>query len=114
MRDLDSLKEKFKREAQDREKAARKEQQTSCRSIVKVYDAALDKVRETLRKRKEESVAEIRLQAVSSSRWKWCALKVWRRRWRLITSWLYSDDSLRCLDLPHVSENSINQGRSED
>lgn len=61
MGDLDSLKEKFKREAEGRERAARKERRAACRLIAKGYDAAMDKARETLRKRKEESAAEIQL-----------------------------------------------------
>ncbi|KAJ4906334.1 Uncharacterized protein Rs2_09992 [Raphanus sativus] len=43
--DLDSLKEKYRREAEGREKAARKERQAACRLIVKGYEAALDKAR---------------------------------------------------------------------
>ncbi|KAJ4917239.1 Uncharacterized protein Rs2_02789 [Raphanus sativus] len=56
--DLESLKAKFKREAALREKAAQRERRAACRLVAKGYDAALDKARETIRRRK----AEIRLQ----------------------------------------------------
>lgn len=57
MGDLESLTEKFKREAENREKQTRKERRSACLSIARGYDAALDKVRASLRKRKADSEA---------------------------------------------------------
>lgn len=57
MGDLESLKEKFKREAENREKETRKERRSACLSNARGYDAALDKVRASLRKRKADSEA---------------------------------------------------------
>ncbi|XP_018473861.1 uncharacterized protein LOC108845092 [Raphanus sativus] len=62
--DLESLKAKFKREADLQEKAARRERRAACRLVAKGYDAALDTARGTIRRRKAESAAEIRLQEI--------------------------------------------------
>ncbi|KAJ4901894.1 Uncharacterized protein Rs2_15845 [Raphanus sativus] len=127
--DLDSLKEKFRCEAEGREKAARKERQAACRLIVKGYDAALDNTRETLRRRKEESAAEIRLQEIRAkiealTEYGEGGLELEAELARLKgmeTSVeidyglaVVSDNSLRGLDLPQVSGDSVNQGRFGD
>ncbi|KAJ4871175.1 Uncharacterized protein Rs2_47203 [Raphanus sativus] len=62
--DLESLKAKFRRDAELRERVARRERRAACRLVAKGYDAALDKARETIRRRRAESAAEMRLQEV--------------------------------------------------
>ncbi|KAJ4881637.1 Uncharacterized protein Rs2_38692 [Raphanus sativus] len=62
--DLESLKAKFRRDAELRERVARREMRAACRLVAKGYDAALDKARETIRRRRAESAAEMRLQEV--------------------------------------------------
>ncbi|KAJ4869784.1 Uncharacterized protein Rs2_48644 [Raphanus sativus] len=62
--DLESLKVKFRRDAELRERVARRKRRAACRLVAKGYDAALDKVRETIRRRRAESAAEMRLQEV--------------------------------------------------
>ncbi|XP_056843252.1 uncharacterized protein LOC108808433 [Raphanus sativus] len=62
--DLESLKAKFRRDAELRERVARRERRAACRLVAKGYDAALDKARETIRQRRAESTAEMRLQEV--------------------------------------------------
>ncbi|KAJ4870109.1 Uncharacterized protein Rs2_48298 [Raphanus sativus] len=59
--DLESLKAKFRREAELRERVARRERRAACRLVAKGYDAALDKARETIQQKKAESAAEMRL-----------------------------------------------------
>ncbi|KAJ4885463.1 Uncharacterized protein Rs2_35556 [Raphanus sativus] len=122
--DLESLKGKFRREAKLREKSARRERRAACRLVAKGYNAALDKARETIQRRKAESAAEIRLQEVRA---KIEALTEYgeggyeleeelERLKSLETSVeidyglaVVSDDSLRGLDFPQVSGDSVNK-----
>ncbi|KAJ4889387.1 Uncharacterized protein Rs2_29135 [Raphanus sativus] len=123
--DLESLKAKFKRDAELRDKAARRKKRAACRLVAKGYDAALYTARGTIRRRKAESAAKIRLQEVRA---KIEALTEYGedgfeleeeldRLKGLETSMeidyglaVVSDDSLRGLDLPQVSDDSVNLG----
>ncbi|WZZ27238.1 hypothetical protein YC2023_010639 [Brassica napus] len=58
--DLDSMKEKHRREIKGRDAAARKEHNLARRSLAREYDAVLAVVKDKLQKKKEESAAEIR------------------------------------------------------
>ncbi|KAJ4888801.1 Uncharacterized protein Rs2_28549 [Raphanus sativus] len=105
--------------------SAAEKRRAACRLVAKGYDAALDKARETIRRRKAESAAEIRLQEVRA---KIEALTEYGegdfdleeeldRLKSLETSVeidyglpVVSDDSLRGLDLPQVSGDLVNQG----
>ncbi|KAF3523947.1 hypothetical protein F2Q69_00047903 [Brassica cretica] len=60
--DLDSMKEKHRREIEDCNAAARKEHNLARRSLSREYDAVLAVVKDKLRKKKKETAAEIRLQ----------------------------------------------------
>ncbi|XP_018453742.1 meiosis-specific protein ASY2-like [Raphanus sativus] len=105
--DLESLKAKFRREAELRERVARRERRAACRLVAKGYDAALDKARETIQWKKAESAAEMLLQEV-------CA-KIEALAKYLEGGFEYglvavSDDSLRGLDLPQISDDSVNLG----
>lgn len=129
MGDLESLKEKFKRQAENREKAVQKERRSACRSIAKGYDAALDKVRENLQKRKAENAAGIWLQEVRANiealteyseggfelEEEVAHLKGVEMSLEIDYGMAaMSDDSTRRLDLPQVSDDSINQGHTDD
>ncbi|KAJ4901840.1 Uncharacterized protein Rs2_15791 [Raphanus sativus] len=129
MGDLESLKEKFKRQAENREKAVQKERRSACRSIAKGYDAALDKVRENLQKRKADNAAGIWLQEVRANiealteyskggfelEEEVAHLKGVETSLEIDYGMAaMSDDSTRRLDLPQVSDDSINQGHTDD
>ena len=60
--DLDSMKEKHRREIEGRDTAARKERDLARRSLAQEYDAVLAVVKDKLQKKKKETAAEIRLQ----------------------------------------------------
>ncbi|KAH0902955.1 hypothetical protein HID58_042458 [Brassica napus] len=62
--DLDSMKEKHRRELEGRDAAARRECHLACCSLVREYDAVLAVVKAKLLKKKEEKVTKIRLQEV--------------------------------------------------
>ena len=62
--DLDSMKEKHRRELEGRDAAARRECHLACWSLVWEYDAVLAVVKAKLLKKKEEKVTKIRLQEV--------------------------------------------------
>ncbi|KAH0889447.1 hypothetical protein HID58_051876, partial [Brassica napus] len=62
--DLDLMKEKHRRQIEGREATGLKERSMARRSLAREYDAVLAVVREKLRKKKEETAAEIRLQEV--------------------------------------------------
>ncbi|XP_056858519.1 stress response protein NST1-like [Raphanus sativus] len=123
--DLESLKAKFRREAEMRERVARRERRAACRLVAKGYDAALDKARETIQRKKAESTAETRLQEVRA---KIEALAEYLEGGFELEEELdhlkdveisreieyglaaVSDDSFRGLDLPQVSDDSFNLG----
>ncbi|XP_018459168.1 meiosis-specific protein ASY2-like [Raphanus sativus] len=123
--DLESLKAKFRRDAELRERVARREMLAACWLVAKGYDAALDKARETIRRRRAESAAEMRLQEVRA---KIEALAEYLEGGFELEEELdilkdveisreieyslaaVSDDSLRGLDLPQVYEDSVNLG----
>ncbi|KAF2547433.1 hypothetical protein F2Q70_00021155 [Brassica cretica] len=65
-KDLDSMKEKHRREIEGRDAAARKERNLARRSLTQEYDAVLAVVNDKLRKKKKETAAEIRLQEVQA------------------------------------------------
>ena len=62
--DLESMKDKHRREIEGRDAAARKECHLARRSLAREYDAVLAVVRDKLWKKKKETAAEIRLQEV--------------------------------------------------
>ncbi|KAF2534827.1 hypothetical protein F2Q70_00029768 [Brassica cretica] len=62
--DLDSMKEKHRREIEGRDTVTRKECNLARRSLAREYDAILAVVKDKLQKKKKEMVAEIRLQEV--------------------------------------------------
>ncbi|KAF3603741.1 hypothetical protein F2Q69_00036980 [Brassica cretica] len=62
--DLDSMKEKHRREIEGRDAAVRKECDLARRSLAREYDAVLAVVKDKLQKKKKETAAEIRLQEV--------------------------------------------------
>ncbi|KAH0878732.1 hypothetical protein HID58_066126, partial [Brassica napus] len=65
-KDLDSMKEKHRREIEGRDAAARKERNLARRSLTQEYDAVLAVVNDKLWKKKKETAAEIRLQEVQA------------------------------------------------
>ncbi|XP_048619866.1 uncharacterized protein LOC106354951 [Brassica napus] len=62
--DLDSMKEKHRREIEGRDRQARKERHLACLSLAREYDGVLDVVKNKLEQKKKETAAEIRLQEV--------------------------------------------------
>ncbi|KAH0910792.1 hypothetical protein HID58_034113 [Brassica napus] len=64
--DLDSMEEKHRREIEGCKATALKERNLACRSLAQEYDAVLFVVKDKLRKKKEETAAEIRLQEVQA------------------------------------------------
>ncbi|KAF2564984.1 hypothetical protein F2Q70_00017234 [Brassica cretica] len=62
--DLDSMKEKHRREIEGRDAAMHKECNLARRSLAREYDAVLAVVKDKLQKKKKETAAEIRLQEV--------------------------------------------------
>ena len=62
--DLDSMKEKHRREIEGHDAATHKECNLARRSLAREYDAVLAVVKDKLQKKKKETAAEIRLQEV--------------------------------------------------
>ena len=122
--DLDSMKEKHRREIEDCNAAARKEHNLARRSLSREYDAVLAVVKDKLRKKKKETAAEIRLQELRariealtkySEGGFQLEEELERLRDREISLDLdyglasVSDPSLSRLELPEVSGDSVNQ-----
>ncbi|KAF2616759.1 hypothetical protein F2Q68_00039914 [Brassica cretica] len=122
--DLDSMKEKHRREIKSCDAAARKERNLARRSLAREYDAVLAVVKDKLQKKKEDSAAEIRLQEVRarieavteySEGGFELEEELGRLRDREISLDLdyglasVSDPSLSRLELPEVSGDSVDQ-----
>ncbi|KAL0795959.1 hypothetical protein Bca101_067336 [Brassica carinata] len=95
--DVEAVWEKCKRILKDRNAAIRKESSRARRSLLEEYGIVLDKVREKLQKKKEETTAEVALQEKETD----CDVDYGAAA--------VLDSSLGRIELPEVSSDSVNQ-----
>ncbi|KAG2266897.1 hypothetical protein Bca4012_075625 [Brassica carinata] len=99
--DLDSMKEKHRREIEGRDRQARKDRHLARLSLAREYDGVLAVVKKKLEQKKKETAAEIRLQERLKD------LEISLEVDYGLAS--VSDPSLSRLDLPEISGDSVNQ-----
>ena len=122
--DLDSMKEKHRREIEGRDRQARKDHHLARPSLAREHDGVLAVVKNKLKQKKKETAAEIRLQEVRAriealTEYNEGGFELEAELERLkdleisleVDSGLasVSDPSLSRLDLPEVSGDSVNQ-----
>ena len=122
--DLDSMKEKHRREIEGRDRRARKDRHLARLSLAQEYDGVLAVVKNKLEQKKKETAAEIRLQeararieALIEYNEEGFELEAELERLKDLEVSLevdyglasVSDPSLSRLDLPEISGDSVNQ-----
>lgn len=122
--DVEAVREKCKRILEDRNAAVWKESSQARRSLLEEYGIVLDKVREKLQKKKEETTAEVALQEVRAKievlseyqeggfepeeELEW----LWQKETDCDVDYgaaVVLDSSLGRIELPEVSGDSVNQ-----
>ncbi|KAF3610379.1 hypothetical protein DY000_02049524 [Brassica cretica] len=102
---LDSMKEKHRREIEGQDRKARKDLHLVRLSLAREYDGVLAVVKRKLEQKKKETAAEIRLQEAELERLKDLEISL-EVDYGLAS---VSDPSLSHLDLPEIFGDSVNQ-----